>query len=91
LWRALVAYVKKGGEFSVLTFFLLLVYNVARSALLFKVAELEHFERVNGLPPRFELAGIWRTLYHTRWLVIVNVVLATTHALHLLRAAVPQE
>lgn len=63
----------------------ILVYNIARFALIARVKLLEHRQLVTGMHPLFTISGGTKVLFVlTKWLFVVNLGLVTYHLIHFL-------
>lgn len=87
LREALLEYIWTGGNpgggidlVAITIFCFLLLYNVARFALVFKSNSLELAERAAGFPRQFVLKGWWWLVYHAcKWLMFLNLALVAWH------------
>jgi uncharacterized protein YjbI with pentapeptide repeats len=102
LWEALARFIVTGGNNwqnswqpawqSFIPFLIVLSYNVARLALLWKTKRLESDEAITGLPTRFSLESTtgWRFLFRiTKWGYWVAILLVLANTWHFMCMRIP--
>jgi hypothetical protein len=90
LGHAMWTYIATGGTgvhydvFALVTFLLLLIYNVFRGTLVFKASTLKLASETSGVPVDYVPSGYWWIAYQgARALVWVNLALALWHLIDL--------